>query len=138
MRRKDRGTAIRSALVGVVASGADLLALAALIGVMGLSPLWANVPALLLGLLVQFFGNKHFAFRDRSDDLVKQGTRFALVETGAFALNAGAFHLLTTLARAPYMVARLVGSALVYFGFSFPLWGRIFRAEGLTPAGAEE
>ena len=27
----------------------------------------------------------------------------------------------------PVQLARLIGSAAVYFGFSYPLWGRIFR-----------
>lgn len=115
----------RSAAVGVVATLVDLGALWALIGGLGVAATIANVPALTLGLVVQFVGNKWFAFQDRSRALARQGGLFVLVEAGAFALNAGAFHLLTT-AGVPWLGARAVGASAVYLGFSLPLWGRIF------------
>lgn len=119
---------MRSGAVGVVATIVDVLMLVLLVDGLGMPAPWANLPALSLGLLVQFAGNKYFAFEDRSSDrLVRQGTLFALVETGAFALNALAFHLLVTMAGTPYLVARALGSAGVYFAFSYPLWGLIFR-----------
>ncbi len=52
---------------------------------------------------------------------------FPLVEAGALGLNALAFHLLVVLAAVPYLVARVLGSAAVYFVYSYPLWGLIFR-----------
>ena len=125
-------TLAKSALVGVVATLVDLVALFVVVELLGLPPVVANIPALALGLAVQFFGNKHYAFEDDSRDLLRQGGQFALVEIGAFALNAIAYHLLVTLTPVGYLAARLIGSALVYFAYSFPLWGRIFR-----PAQAE-
>jgi len=126
-----RWTLVRSAAVGIVATLVDLGALWALVHGAGLHPALANVPALALGLAVQFTGNKLYAFRDRSRDLARQGARFAAVEAGAFALNALAYHLLVMFTPVPYPLARLFGSSLVYFGFSFPLWGRIFRPGAL-------
>jgi putative flippase GtrA len=116
----------KSAVVGGVATLADLLALVVLVQVAGLPATVANVPALIAGLLVQFFGNKLFAFEDRSRDYARQGALFAAVEVGALLLNALAFHLLVTVTPLPYPAARAVGSALVYFVYSYPLWGRIF------------
>jgi len=110
--------------VGVAATVADLLALALLVDVGGLAPRAANVPALVAGVLVQFLGNKLVAFRDRSRDWLGQGARFAAVEAGAFVLNAVAFTVLV--GALPYWAARLVGTALVYFLYSYPLWGRVF------------
>ena len=43
-----------------------------------------------------------------------------------FALNAILFHLAATANVAPYLVARVLVQSLVYFGFSLPLWSRIF------------
>jgi putative flippase GtrA len=120
-------TLTRSAVVGVVATLVDLVALMLLVDVLGRAPEAANIPALLLGVSVQFAGNKWFAFRDRSKDLLRQGGKFVVIEAGALVLNALAFHLLIQLTVIPYPVARLVASALVYFGYSFPLWGRIFN-----------
>jgi putative flippase GtrA len=120
----------RSAGIGVLASGLDVVALFALVEHVGLAPEGANVPALALGLLVQFFGNKYFAFRDRSRALVRQGVRFAAVEVGALLLNAVTFFALMRLTALPYLLARVVCSAGVYAGYSFPLWGLVFRPGG--------
>lgn len=125
---------LRSVLVGVAATLLDLGSLWGLVDGLGWEPVAANVPALLLGLCVQFGGNKWFAFRDPSGDLARQGAAFLLVEAGAFALNAVAFHLLTVLGGVGWAAARLGGSAVVYLGFSLPLWGRIFRPAGRTSA----
>lgn len=116
----------RSALVGVVATAIDLATLALLIDVLGVAPVAANIPALIVGVAAQFVGNKYYAFNDRSRDLARQGARFLAVEMGALALNALTFHLVVTLTPAAPLAARLVSSSLVYFGFSYPLWGRIF------------
>jgi putative flippase GtrA len=116
----------RSALVGGAATVADLLALVVLVQLLGVPATIANVPALIAGVVVQFFGNKLFAFRDRSRDYARQGALFAAVEAGALLLNALAFHLLVTVTPLPYLAARALGSALVYFVYSYPLWGRIF------------
>jgi len=124
-----RRTFGRSAIVGVVATLIDVLALTILVDGLGVAPAVANLPALSLGLLVQFFGNKYFAFNDRSRDLMRQGALFGVVEVGAILLNLLAFHLLAVTCGLPVQLARLIGSAGVYFGFSYPLWGRIFRAD---------
>ncbi len=121
----------KSALVGLAATAVDLVALAVLIDGLGLAPEAANVPALVLGLCAQFLGNKLVAFDDRSRAWLGQGVRFAAVEIGALVLNAALFHVLV--GALPYLAARVVGSAAVYFLYSYPLWGRIFRA----PAGGQ-
>ena len=132
-------TLLRSLLVGAAATAVDLLALILLVELFGMDPRWANVPALTLGLAVQFVGNKYFAFQDHRPQVLRQGSLFLLVETGAFALNALAFHLLVTLATTPYLLARLVGAAVVYIGFSYPLWRLIFKPGALpaTPQGLQ-
>ena len=120
-------TLLRSAGVGVAATVADLVALVLLVQLAGLPPAAANVPALLAGVAVQFLGNKLFAFRDHRNDWARQGALFAVVEAGALALNALAFHVLVTATPVPYALARVISSSAVYFGFSYPLWGKIFR-----------
>ena len=120
----------RSALVGLVATIVDLLSPHILVSTFHVSPEHANVPSLSLGLALQFLGNKYYAFDDRSAQLVRQGGLFLVVEVGALALNALVFHLLVTSTGAHYLVTRVLGSAVVYFGFSYPLWTRIFQQGG--------
>jgi putative flippase GtrA len=123
-------------MVGVVATLTDLSTLFVLVHFAGLSEAAANVPSLLPGLAVMFFGTKYFAFEDRSAAVLRQGGRFLFVEAGAFVLNVGLFHLLVTQLQVPFLLARLSGTALVYLAFSFPLWTFIFRRSASPRAGA--
>lgn len=127
--RRKQGTFARSAVVGVLATIVDLAVLAVLVEAAGLSPAWANVPALVAGLAVQFFGNKFFAFSDRSRAYVRQGSQFILVELGALVLSGLSFHLAVTMLSIPYALARMVCGGLVYVSYSYPLWRLIFQAK---------
>jgi len=114
--------------VGVVATGVDLLTLFILVEVAGLAPTVANVPALLAGAAVQFLGCRHLVFKARKGSLARQLGGFVVTELGTLALNGIAFHLLVTLTPVPYALARPLGTFLVFVGFSYPLWTRVFRS----------
>ena len=73
-----------------MASLADLATLSALVSFGGVSPRVASVPALLLGNIVMFFAQKHFAFRSRGRAR-GEAARFILVQLGGFALNAALY-----------------------------------------------
>src|SRR6478736_9352688 len=79
-------TFARSLLTGGAATLADLAVIALATGLFHLSPKVANVPALLVGAIVQFFGNKHFAFRARGGNLRRQATLFVATEAVALVL----------------------------------------------------
>lgn len=130
-RWKKLGELLRSAAVGGLATVVDLVLLVLLVEWVGLQPIQANLPALAAGLAVQFFGNKYFAFGDRSRALLRQGSLFILVEAGALLLNAASFHLVMSVTESPYTLARVACSSAVYMAYSFPLWGRIFRSTPL-------
>src|SRR5947209_2816676 len=87
---------LRSSMVGVLATACDLSTLALLMWVFHLKEKIANIPSLIPGLIVMFFGNKYFAFEDHSKHVVKQGARFLYVETWAFIINVLLFHALVT------------------------------------------
>ena len=118
---------VRSAGVGLLATATDLVALAVLVSGFDVSPRLASIPALVLGIVVQFVGNKLFAFGDRSSAWVKQGAQFLGVETFAFAANLLLFDLAVTHTALPYLPLRVLTTSLVYFGICLPLWSRIFR-----------
>jgi putative flippase GtrA len=119
---KRLGVLLRSASVGLVATASDLGSLLLLIHVAGLSKRLANIPSLLPGLLIQFIGNKYFAFQDRSKAIVMQGSLFFVIEMFAFAFNVLLFDLLVHRCAMHEIPARLLGTNIVYLGFSFPLW----------------
>jgi putative flippase GtrA len=125
---------VRGAGVGVLATVADLAVLAILVELVGLPPTVASVPALLVGMAVQFVGCRHVVFRAASGSLHRQLVGFAATEAGTLALNGLAFHLLVTLTPIPYGAARPLGTFLVFIGFSYPLWRLVFRpAPSATP-----
>jgi putative flippase GtrA len=125
----------RSLAVGGVATLLDVALLHLLVRA-GLAPTAANVPSLLLGVTLQFLGNKYWAFADRSRRLLPQSALFAVVEAGTFVLNAVAFHALVAWLRVPYWAARPLGTFAVYALFSYPLWARIFRPPPLSSRAA--
>lgn len=119
----------KSLLTGGVATLADLGVLTFAIGFLHTLPAHANVPALLAGGLVQFVGNRHFAFRATSGSLRRQIIWFTLTEIVALSLNALLFHLAAThtvLDAVGAVGVRVAVSALVYVLWSYPVWRRVF------------
>jgi putative flippase GtrA len=122
---------LHSAGAGGVATLADLGSLTAMVSLFGLSPRVANVPSLLLGSLVMFFGLKRFAFRGRGGSARREIALFTVVQLVGVALSALAFDALVhhwPLAQRWYVGARLASSSVVWLGFSFPAWHWVFRA----------
>jgi putative flippase GtrA len=121
---------LRSAAVGLLATAADLVALSVLVAGLGVSPRLASVPALVIGISVQFVGNKWFAFGDRSPRWAEQGLLFLAVEALGMATNLLLYDIAVTHTPLPYLAARIASTSIVYFGVCLPLWSRIFRASG--------
>lgn len=120
-------TVARSATIGILATLTDLTALALLVSGFGMSPRLASMPALALGIAVQFVGNKWFAFGDRSPAWLRQGAQFLGVETLGFAANLLLFDLALRFTQLPYLPLRLLTTNLVYFAICLPLWSLIFK-----------
>lgn len=137
--RKWLGAALRigrSVLVGGAATLLDLGVLALLVEVAHLPATVANVPALLVGALVQFLGCRYFVFPAQGTDLRKQAGGFAAVEVATLALNGVAFHVLVAGLHVPYAFARPLGTFLVFIAFSYPLWRLVFGAARPAADGA--
>jgi putative flippase GtrA len=129
--RPPRGGAFaRSTLVGVLATFVDLGLVALAVGALHVAPRAANVPALLAGAVVQFVGNRRFAFRAGSGSLRRQIALFSLTELAALALNGLLFELvarLVPLGAAGAVATRAITTNAVYVLYSYPLWRRVFR-----------
>jgi len=119
----------RASGVGILASALDLAVLTLLVRGFGFSPQEANVPALLCGAVVQFAGARHVVFGAGGRRMGPQLARFALAELGTLALNALAFALLTRFTPLSFPLARVASTLLVFVGFSFPAWTRVFRSQ---------
>ena len=120
---------LRSAGVGIVATLVDLGVLALLVSGLGVPVRAASIPALSLGIAVQFFGNKLFAFGDRSNAWLRQGTQFLGVEALGFVANLMLFDFIVSHTQLPYLAVRLVTTAIVYYAVCLPLWSKIFKPQ---------
>src|SRR6185503_4659886 len=120
-------------LTGGAATLADMACLALLVGAMHVSPRAASLPALLVGAVVQFAGNRHFAFRAASGSLRRQAALFALTEIVALALNAALYDVAARalpLGTASAVLVRAVTTNLVFLLWSYPVWRRVFEVDG--------
>jgi putative flippase GtrA len=121
---------MRSAGAGAAATLVDLAFLTALVSLAGVSPGAASVPALVLGNVVTFFGQKYFAFQAQRARAAGQAISFVLVEGGGFVLNLLLFELVLRLvpgATLHYALTRLATTNAVWLLYSFPLWHLVFR-----------
>jgi putative flippase GtrA len=126
----------RSALVGLVATVLDFAVLSLLTSGLGLSPRLSSLPALAVGVGVQFVGNKRLAFRDASSDWFKQAGLFLGVEGLGLLSNLVVFDRLLVWTPLPYLLCRVLSTALVYYALCLPLWARIFRQAPAATGGS--
>lgn len=127
---------LRAGVAGLAATGSDLAALAILVSVLHVDPRIANIPALLVGGVVNFIGNRHFAFQAREGSLVRQAVLYTLVEVFALAANALLYDTVLRTwpdARHAYWLVRLATSHVVFLAWSYPLWRRVFTTQALGP-----
>jgi putative flippase GtrA len=123
-------TFARSALAGGAATLVDLGVIAVAVGLFHVSPRAANVPALLAGAVVQFFGNRCFAFRASAGSLRRQATLFLLAEAITLGLNGALYHAVVThvtLGTVGAVLVRAVVTNAVFVLWSYPVWRRIFQ-----------
>jgi putative flippase GtrA len=123
---------VRSLLAGGAATLSDLAVLTLLVSAAHWSPRDANLPALLVGGVVNFFGNRNFAFRAERGALHKHLIGYALVEIIALALNGFLFDAFLRImpgAAHLYFLVRLMTSNVVFLCWSYPLWRRVFQVE---------
>lgn len=125
----------KSSLVGIIATIVDVSLLMLCLRVLGLDPYVAKSIALAGGVSTQFIGNRRFAFQATTGRLRRQLQWFIVVEAIAFVATVLVFRGLLALGRYMHIPladlgANLLSGSIVYFGFSYPLWKRVFR---LTP-----
>jgi putative flippase GtrA len=133
----------RAALAGGAATAADVATLTLLVSAFGVDPHYANLPALLVGGILGFFGNRHFVFRAGAGDPKRQFAGYVIVEGIGLLLSGLLFDLALRYvphARDFYVPLRLVSGTVVFLAWSFPLWNRVFRvpASGATDSEPTE
>jgi putative flippase GtrA len=123
---------VASSAVGIVATLVDWGLLIALVH-LGMHERFAILPACATGLVIQFFGNRRYAFGVRGTEarrsFGRQVWRFALVEVGTLLLNVVVYNVLREAGGIDYRISRALTGLGVYLGFSLPLWGWVFSTK---------
>lgn len=125
----------RSAGAGAVSTIVDLSSITILVEVFHVSTRAANVPALTLGAITMFVGQKYFAFR-AGGDVRREIVLFASVQAVGFLLNAYLFDLAmrsSVLLAKYYLVTRMGVGNVVWLGYSFPMWHLVFKPRDVLP-----
>jgi putative flippase GtrA len=123
---------VRSAAAGLAATGADLATLSILVVGAHWPPRLANVPALLVGGIVNFVGNRVYAFHARGGNAALQAAGFTVVELVALALNGVLYDAVLRLVPAAgsvFWLVRLLTTNVVFLFWSYPLWHKVFRVK---------
>jgi putative flippase GtrA len=124
------GRLLRAGIAGLVATGADVATLSILVGAAHWAPRTANVPALAVGAVVNFIGNRDFAFRARQGHVGKQALGYSVVEIVALGLNGLLYDTVLRVfpvASHVFWLVRLGTTNLVFLVWSYPLWAKVFR-----------
>ena len=96
-------------------------------------PLAAFISA-AAGAAVGFTLNKYIAFRDRTPVNLQQLGRFGLVAVATALLMALAMQLIAVKLGVPYLVAKVVCSAVVFLAWTYPAQRRLVFRRGATIA----
>jgi putative flippase GtrA len=121
-------------LGGVAATTVDVAALVLQVE-SGANVAAAAFIAASLGAVVGFVWNKHIAFRDRSPVSLQQLVRFGSVAVATALLMATAMYVVAVKLGVPYLVAKVVCSALVFVAWTYPAQRRlVFATRRLSPS----
>jgi putative flippase GtrA len=110
---------VAASLASSIAGIVDLALLVAFVEVGTRVPVAAFV-ASACGAIVHFTWSKYLAFRDRSSLAIGQMLRFAGVALATALLTAFAMQLFAVELRAPYALAKVACSVLVFVGWTYP------------------
>jgi putative flippase GtrA len=124
---------VRSGGAGSLATVADMGSFWILVRFFAIDPVPARLPALLLGSVVMFLGNKYFVFqRHSAQTLARETILFTVVQAVGIALTNWVFRVLLGLSptfEQHYILVGLVANNLTWLGYFFPLWHYVFKAQ---------
>jgi len=131
-----RGSVLRNALAGAMATACDFALVVLLVSLLELSPPLATLVGCAAGATVNFVTNRVWTFASR-DLPVIQGARYLVVSASSAALNSGLVAVLLLLPDVPYALAWMIVRALVFATWNYPLHRDYVFALPAAPAEQE-
>jgi phosphatidylglycerophosphate synthase len=128
-----RGSMLRNAIAGAVATGSDFVVVASLVGFVFLPPAVATFLGCAVGGLVNFSMNRVWAFGSDSPKAAQAG-RYLFVTTSSAILNSGLVAVMLLLPDMPYQLAWVLVRGAVFVTWNFPLHrDYVFLRSGSSP-----
>jgi phosphatidylglycerophosphate synthase len=115
-----RGSMLRNAIAGAVATGSDFVVVATLVSFVMLPPTVATFLGCVVGALINFSMNRVWAFGSDSPKTAQAG-RYLFVTATSAVLNSGLVGVLLLLPSMPYQLAWVLVRAAVYVTWNYPL-----------------
>ncbi len=118
---------LRSSAVGILATAADFGVLEICVRLLHIEPSTSKIISFLVGLAVQFFGNRTFAFHATRGSLRRQALLFCGVGSITLTLNWLFFRFLVRSLHLSIELANTIVTFVIYVCFSYPAWRIVFR-----------
>ena len=112
---------LKAQAAALAGSAVDFLTTICLVEGLHIGPVVATMLGNVAGGIINFYLGRHQVFKVSQHRATSQGVRYSAVWLGSLLLNAGGMYLLANVARANYLLAKIVVSLLVGFGFNYPL-----------------
>lgn len=126
---------LRSAACGGSGTLVDLAVMIALVELFTTPYGLAAVLGAGAGAGVSFTANRWWAYEDKRTVDRRQIFAFALVALGSMAINGAVVHLLASVMGVPYLIAKCVGTLVVFAAWTYPVQSRfVFDGRDLALA----
>ncbi|RYY22962.1 MAG: GtrA family protein [Chitinophagaceae bacterium] len=112
---------LKANVASLIASLSDYCITIVLVQLFHADVVWAGVAGTICGGVINFLIGRHWVFRAGKQAAGKQARRYFWVWAGNLLLNAAGMYLLTKQAGVHYILAKVVTSLLVAFGWNYPL-----------------
>ncbi len=112
-------TFFRYNIVAITASGVDLMLLILLTEIAGLWYLISAIIASVSGGIVAFILERHWTFKKKDNEIIKQVYKYILIWLFSIFLNIRLLYLFVDSFGVQYIISKVIVAVLVGIGFNF-------------------
>lgn len=114
-------TFLRANIASLTASFCDYLVTVILKSFLQFDPVFASILGTTFGGIINFLIGRYWVFKSSDALAIHQGKRYFIAWIGNLLLNAGGVYVLIEVVGLHYMVAKVITSLTVAFGYNYPI-----------------
>jgi len=112
---------IKANMASLIASFCDYLVTIFLKQFFYFDAVIAGITGSVVGGMIHFYVCRLWVFKVNETSVSLQSKRYLIIWTGNLLMNAGGLYLLINIAGIHYIIAKLITSLTVAFGYNYPL-----------------